>query len=169
MHFSTLEVVRGPRVKQRRPCDVLRVEAERVLGVVLFVSCSLNTAETAVAAAGRPCACMRGVMATFGPGFFFFVMHLWKKVDFSETFRPCRGLRFILVQHRQGNSNAGVKQRAERGLFPLVRVLQGAVPAPCLFCKTPSSYRLEKQSRLYWREWSLLWGVVFCVFISFPG
>lgn len=76
MHFSALEVVRGPRVKQHRECKVLRAEAECVLGTLLFVSCSLNTAQTAVAAAGRPCACTEGVMATFGPALFFFLMHL---------------------------------------------------------------------------------------------
>lgn len=61
--------------------------------------------------AGPVCA-QRGWMAKFGPSFHFF-LHLWKKVDLSETFRTFRCLGFIFVQYLQGNSKGVVKQRAE--------------------------------------------------------
>lgn len=88
-------------------------EAEHVLGMVLFVSCSLNAAQNR-AAAGRPCVCAEGVNGKVWPFLsFFFFLHLWKKVDLFETFRTFRCLGFIFVQYLQGNSKGVVKQRAE--------------------------------------------------------
>ena len=91
-------------MKQNPLCArrILRAEAERVLGTALSVSCSLNVVLR-----------MHGTGGWKSLSLPFVFVTPEKKVDLSETFRPCRCLGFIFMLCLQGNSKREVKQEAE--------------------------------------------------------